>query len=115
MGIQPAAPNFDGEIGRMAEALVCDSSYESSILSSRPSWARGVTRSIDGLQPSGIGADPIVSTRFNGYGTRRQSARLKLSWPAFDSRRSHHIHAPVKDLDLVGHFGWPYHRVKGAN
>src|SRR5215831_5674405 len=33
------APDFDGGIGRMAQALDCGSSHESSILSSRPNWA----------------------------------------------------------------------------
>ena len=34
---------FDGGIGRMAQALDCGSSHESSILSSRPKWAVRIT------------------------------------------------------------------------
>src|SRR5438132_8880818 len=70
-GGNPAGSSkFDGGIGRMAEALDCDSSYESSILSSRPNWAvriRGLPTACNRAMSSSL----APSTRL-GSGTRRQ-------------------------------------------
>lgn len=46
------APDFDGGIGRMAWALDCGSSHESSILSSRPKWADRIWGLPTALTPS---------------------------------------------------------------
>src|SRR6266849_2787029 len=88
--IQSAAPSFDGGIGRMAEALDCGSSYESSILSSRPKWAVRIKE-----LPTACNREMRVRVSHRppkfGSGTRRESAGLKSQWIRFNSVPSHQI------------------------
>ena len=50
-GNSASSSKFDGGIGRMVEALDCGSSYESSILSSRPKMGGSYKGIIHGLHP----------------------------------------------------------------
>src|SRR5713226_4902254 len=88
--IRSTRSKFYGGIGRMAEALDCDSSHESSILSSRPKWAvriRGLPTACNRTMRVRVSHRP---PKF-GSGTRRQSAGLKSQWIRFNSVPSHHF------------------------